>query len=101
MLYKVKATFIEDKLAEFRAKLTDGSIEHQKPDGAEIVASMKRAVITGPGTIEWYETCYCPTPLQHERESVYDKYLEGISTELVETEGTVHGKSFWPYVMSI
>ena len=51
-----------------RVYLTDGSIEKQKPDGKEIVASMQRAVIDDEDFVRWSEVCYCPTPLQHERD---------------------------------
>ena len=49
MIYKVTAKIIEDKVAEFYLKLTDGTIASQRPDGKEIVASMKRAVLTDSG----------------------------------------------------
>ncbi|SVC45322.1 uncharacterized protein METZ01_LOCUS298176, partial [marine metagenome] len=69
MIYNVRAKIIEEKLDEFYERLTDGTIENQLPDGQEIVSSMKRAVLTELGLIEWFETCFCPTPLQHERET--------------------------------
>jgi len=40
MIYSVKAKFIEDKMGEFYQKLTNGTIQNQKPDGYEIVNSM-------------------------------------------------------------
>ncbi|MET0070958.1 MAG: hypothetical protein ABW096_13050 [Candidatus Thiodiazotropha sp.] len=70
----------------------------QKPDGAEILSSMKRARITAPNTIEWFETCYCPTPLKHERETVYDNYLTDIETVLVEERVEIEGDSFWSFM---
>ena len=45
MRYRIRAKIIEEKTAEFLKKLTDGSIEQQRPDGQEIVASMKLARI--------------------------------------------------------
>ena len=98
MIYKVQARYIEDKAGEFFQKLTDGTIAKQEPDGAEIVASMKKAKIVGKGIIEWYETCYCDTPLKHERETVYDLYLNDITTELVDAKGETKGESFWNYL---
>ncbi len=98
MIYKVQARYIENKADEFFQKLTDGSIAKQEPDGAEIVASMKKAKIVGEGIIEWYETCYCDTPLKHERETVYDLYLNDITTELVDAKGETKGESFWNYL---
>lgn len=93
--YRVKAKPIQEKLPVFYSALTDGSIENQRPDGTEIVASMKQARVTGPGTIEWYETCYCPTPLQHERETVYDHYLTDIETVPAVDTAEIAGESFW------
>ena len=102
MKYRVTAKYIESRAADFYKKLTDGSIESQKPDGREIVASMKRAKITEPGIIQWYETCYCPKPLQHEREAVYDRYLEEMSAREVDQFQEVPGnQSFWAYLERI
>ena len=80
MIYSVTAKVLEDKAAEFYQKLTDGTIEHQRPDGQRILASMKRAKITRPGTIERYETCYCAKLQAHERSTVYDFYLTEMNT---------------------
>ena len=74
MLYAVSA----NRALEFHARLTDGSTASQRPDGAEIVAAMKRSRAAPDGTVRWTETCYCPTPLQHER----PPYLTAISPEL-------------------
>ena len=98
MIYKVQARYIEEKAGEFFQKLTDGTIGKQQPDGEEIVSSMKIAKLTESGVIEWFETCYCDTPLQHERETVYDFYLTDITTELVNAKGEVEGTSFWNYL---
>ena len=100
MIYKVEATFLEDKAFEFFKKLTDGTIARQKPDGEEIVASMKRATISQSGTIEWYETCYCPTPLYHERTTQYDHYFTNLTTEEVADYGETNGESFWSHLKS-
>jgi len=62
MLYAVSAKLISDRAPEFHTRLTDGSIASQRPDGAEIVAAMKRARAAPDGTVRWTETCYCPTP---------------------------------------
>ena len=47
MFYAVRARFDEKVVPEFYKKLTDGTVQNQKPDGIEIVESMKRAKITG------------------------------------------------------
>ena len=62
---------------------------------------MKRAMLTGPGLIEWFKMCFCPTPLQHERETQYDSYFSEIDTEFVHSYGKINGKSFWSYIASM
>ena len=59
---------------------------------------MKRARLTKSGIVEWFETCFCSTPLKHERETQYDYYFSEINTELVEEPGKMNGKSFWSYM---
>jgi hypothetical protein len=81
MIYKVRAQLRPGTEAALLHKLTDGSVAAQHPDGAEIVAAMERAVITGDGHVEWSETCYCSPPLAHERETVLDHHFDDISTE--------------------
>ncbi|MBV8576504.1 MAG: hypothetical protein JOZ58_15920, partial [Acetobacteraceae bacterium] len=61
MLYAVSAKLIPDRAPEFYTRLTDGSIASQRPDGAEIVAAMKRARAAPDGTVRCTETCYCAT----------------------------------------
>ena len=98
MIYKVQARYIKDKTGDFFQKLTDGTIASQQPDGKEIVSSMKKAIVVGEGIIEWFELCYCDTPLKHERETVYNFYLNDITTELVDNKGEIKGHSFWNYL---
>ena len=98
MLYKVRAKIIEENLSMFYEKLIDGTIYNQRPDGKEIVASMKRAKLIKSGVVEWFENCGCSIPLQHERETQYDYYFSEITTELVDESGKINGKSFWSYM---
>ena len=98
MLYLVTARLIEEEMSELYTILTDGSVENQYPDGQELLASMKRAVMTGDDIIEWYETCFCPTPLKHERATVLDKYFTDMVTETISSPPTLDGKSFWNYL---
>ena len=49
MIYSVSARLIENKSLEFHQKLTDGTIEGQRPDGPSIVKAMERARIAGDG----------------------------------------------------
>lgn len=99
MLYKIKAKIDKMKMKSFYTALNDGSIADQEPDGTEIIHAMQKAVKTGDDTLEWYETCYCATPLKHERETVYDTYLDEIETTLVqEVKDDLNGDSFRNYL---
>jgi hypothetical protein len=101
MIYKVKARVIDATIGKFyNRKLADGTIAKQRPDGEEIEASMRRAVLTGPGVAEWYEKCFCPTPLQHERRTQYDFYFTDITTEEAEGYGEIKGECLWAYMAS-
>jgi hypothetical protein len=99
--YQVQARILENRMEDFFARLSDGSVESQKPDGREIVASMRRARLVGPSTIAWCETCYCSTPLAHERETVYDHFLTEIETTLIEEDPPLEGDSFWDHLESL
>jgi len=94
MLYKVQARFIKAKAKEFRQELTDGTIENQRPDGSEIITSMKRATIDDEGNVNWTEMCFCPTPLYHERATIYDKFFTDMKTEVVDDHEEFEGYSF-------
>jgi hypothetical protein len=94
MIYQVKAKFKYDKAQEFYQKLTDGTIEKQRPDGEEIVSSMNRATIDKNGDINWTELCFCPTPLEHERATVYDTYFTDMKTEPILNQKIIEGSSF-------
>ena len=97
--YSVKAKFIENMMDQFYQKLTDGTIANQKPDGNEIIESMKRAKITGLSTIEWSEMCFCSQPLKHERETVYNHYLTDLETKVVDEYVEFDGESFMEYLV--
>ena len=100
VIYSVKAQFIEEKLGEFYQKLTNGTIQNQKPDGYEIVNSMKRAKITAPNTIQWSEMCFCPTPLKHEQATVYDHYFTNFETTVIDDYVEFDGEPFFPFLTS-
>jgi hypothetical protein len=68
-------------------------VAQQPPDGEEIVASMKRAVLMAPGVAEWYGKCFCPTPLYHERQTQYDFYFTDMTTVEAEGYGEIKGES--------
>ena len=99
MIYKVTAKFIDSKAGEFYQKLTDGSIQDQKPDGPEMVNSMHRAYIQESGLMMWSELCYCDPPLAHERSTVLDNYFTEITTEAIDDYEEYEGNSFWDYLV--
>ncbi len=98
MIYSVKARFIEEKTRDFYQKLTDGTIKNQKPDGNEIIESMKRAKITAPNVIEWSEMCFCSTPLKHERETIYDNFLIDFETTRIDDYVEYEGEFFMDFL---
>lgn len=94
MLYSVRARYLPEKLDELSRKLKDGSIRSQQPDGEEICESLVRARVTSPGIVQWTETCYCATPLQHERQTVYDHYFTDLTTSEIDEPKEFEGASF-------
>ena len=98
MHYNVKAKFNPSKAREFYQKLTDGTILSQEPDGKEIVFSMKRARIDENGNVRWSEVCYCPTPLKHERETVYDHFFTKMETQKTKDYEEFQGQPFMDYL---
>ena len=101
MIYTIKAKFHQEKMKEFFVKLTDGTIEEQKPDGHEIISSMRRAKITQPGEIQWSEMCFCSPPLKHERQTVYDDYLSEMEIKTVDDYVEFEGESFFDYLKKL
>lgn len=101
MIYSVKARFDPKKMPEFYRKLTDGTILNQKPDGQEIIESMKRARIVEPNMIYWTEMCFCSPPLKHERRTVYDHFLTDMEIKIVDDYMEFEGKSFMEYLQNL
>jgi hypothetical protein len=101
MIYHVQAKFREETASEFLAKLADGSIRDQVPDGSEMFASMDRAVVNASGMIEWSEMCFCTPPLKHERETVLDLHFVEITTEPIEAVTFYDGRPFMDYLRSL
>jgi hypothetical protein len=97
-IYSVKARYIEGKMKEFYQKLTNGTIQNQKPDGQEIVNSMKRAKITEPNGIQWSEMCFCSPPLKHERETVYNQFLTDMETKIIDDYVEHKGELFMDFL---
>ena len=98
MIYSVKARYIEEKMKWFYQKLTDATIQNQKPDGQEIVKSMKRAKITEPNVIQWSEMCFCSPPLKHERKTVYDHFRVNMETKVIDEHVEYEGELFMDFL---
>lgn len=95
MHYRVRARLRPGVAADLYRILTDGTVARQRPDGPEIVASMRRAVCVGE-EVHWTETCYCPTPLRHERATVYDRFFaEMVAEPAPEEARPPEGASLW------
>src|SRR5260370_12280007 len=84
-------------MARFWEVLNNGTIETQEPDGREIISSMQRAVMNG-GRVEWHETCYCSSPLRHERATIYDQFFADMEIGPLVSTAPPEGKSFWHYL---
>lgn len=97
-VYRVTARLKTDRAAELRRKLDDGSIAAQQPDGQEMVGAFKRATVAESGDVCWSETCYCPTPLAHERATVLDRFFDSINTEPIEAYQRYEGRPFLEYL---
>jgi len=101
MIYKVRARLRPGTEASLLARLTDGTVAAQKPDGAEIVASMERAVVTENGEVVWSETCYCSPPLAHERATVLDHHFDAIETEETGAYQTYDGRPLMAHLRAL
>ena len=101
MIYHVRARFREDTAESLLEKLSNGSIGKQQPDGPELVASMRRAVVNGNGVVEWSEMCFCPSPLHHERATVLDLHFDDIVTEPIDGHTLYEGESFLNYLKTL
>ena len=101
MRYYIKATMKKEKMGEFYQKLSDGTITGQKPNGREIISSIRKAKLTKPMVVEWCETCFCETPLAHERETVYDQYFHDMEIIEINDDPEIDGQSLWGYLSKI
>ncbi len=101
MIHHVRARLRTDTASALLAKLTDGTIASQRPDGAELVASMERAVVNANGETEWSELCYCDPPLAHERETVLDLHFDDIRTSPIEAYEQYKGHEFMDHLRAL
>ena len=101
MFYHVTARLKQGMAGSLRRALLDDTIRHQEPDGQEIVDSMERAIVTADSVVEWSEVCFCDPPLQHERQTVFDRYFDEISIEPVDGYQHHTGRCFMSYLQEI
>jgi hypothetical protein len=101
MFYKVRARLKPETADLLLAKLADGTIAGQKPDGEEIVAAMHRATLQGDGSVQWSEMCFCETPLAHERETVLDLHFDGLTTEPISAQESYEGTPFMDHLRQV
>jgi len=97
LLYTVNAKPKNAQLPKFWALLNDGTIRDQEPDGREIIASMKRAVLAND-LVQWSETCYCNPPFTHERATVYDEFFSDFEIQPQTGSTSPKGEKFWQYL---
>ena len=98
MKYRVTAYFIKEHLPSLYDKLSSGLIDKVPVFGHEISNSMKRAVLHTNGKVEWFEECFCETPLKQEIELFYNHYFTDILTEVVTSFQTIEGTNFYEYM---
>ncbi len=72
MRYLVTARLIREKAADLERAIASETLGRGSVAGDEYLRNMAAARETGDGRIKWVEVCYCPAPLQEERE-----YWEG------------------------
>ncbi len=101
MFYRVTAALNTEFAADFLQKLTDGTIQNQRPDGAEIVDSMNRAVITDNGDVRFSSMCFCSTPLAHERATVYDRHFQDMKIEPIDGYQKFEGRPFMEHLRAL
>jgi len=98
MFYRVTATLNAELALDFLQELTDGTIKTQRPDGAEIVDSMNRAVIADNGVVRFSSMCFCSTPLAHEIATVYDKHFTEMKIEPIDGYQNFDGRPFMDHL---
>lgn len=98
MYYRVTAKLKPETARDFLRKLTDGTIQSQRPDGGEIVESMNRAVQAEDGNTVLSIACHCHTPLAHERVTVLNHHFDDLQTELIEGYQNFDGQPFMEHL---
>ena len=72
-----------EKAKEFLDLLQSEKLQNQRPDGPYIIKAMNKAAIDSDNIVRWSEMCFCPTPLAHERKTIYDEYFTEFNTKII------------------
>ena len=68
MRYLVTARLKPGREQPLRRAIDDGSLGEGSVAGGEYVRNMQAARVQDDGCVRWVEVCFCPTPLQEERD---------------------------------
>lgn len=68
MRYLVTARLKESEAPRLREAIANGTLGQGSVAGDEYVRNMREARVDDDGRVQWVEVCFCPTPLQEERE---------------------------------
>jgi hypothetical protein len=68
MRYLVTARVKPGQEEPLRDAIADGTLGRGSVAGGEYIRSMHAARCDDEGRVRWVEVCFCPTPLQEERE---------------------------------
>jgi hypothetical protein len=68
MRYLVTARVKAGQAAALSAAIEDGTLGEGSVAGGEYFRNMAEARQLDDGRVQWVEVCYCPAPLQEERE---------------------------------
>jgi hypothetical protein len=74
MRYLVTARVKPGRAAALADAIDDGTLGQGSVAGDEYLRNMSEARQLEDGRVKWVEVCYCPTPLQEERE-YWEKYF--------------------------
>jgi hypothetical protein len=97
MDYRVKARVLEGKEKTLREAIETGALGKGEIFEKEMQGAMQEARVSN-GLITFYEICYCPSPLQEERE-YYDRYLEILEAQVVEGRPSLEGEPLGEYLL--
>jgi len=68
MRYLVTARIKSGQEPPLRDAIADGTLGQGSVAGAEYRRNMQAARLQDDGRVQWVEVCFCPTPLQEERD---------------------------------